>query len=97
MAEPCRPQLDVIVGEIVGNSSVTRIGEEPPVIRPLRVRRVPQAEVPLLIVDGTPPFAATPMGRSGSARRRTICGASEEALAVAPRTDLDTGVLVAPT
>jgi len=26
-----------------------------------------------------------------------VCGVSGEALAVAPRTDLDTGVLVAPT
>ena len=40
------------------------------------------------------PFATMAMARSGSARRRTISGASEEALAVAPRTDLDTVVLV---
>src|SRR6266404_4610840 len=43
------------------------------------------------------PFATMAMARSGSARRRTTCGASGEVLAVAPRTDLDTGVLVAPT
>ena len=37
------------------------------------------------------PFATMAMARSGSARRRTTCEASGEVLAVAPRTDLDTG------